>query len=318
MVAQKQSSVLEAARAWWEAGYSIKRVREDGSRAPVGQWKHLKTSRLTNEHAKTEFQEGMAGLFVILGYKNLGCFDFESEEVYEDFCTVADAAGLGTVVRRLAVGYLERSPGGYHLLFRCADIGEKVVLAAKTKEEARGGKLPLIEFLGMGQGVVVAPSHGPVHPSGKRYVMVAGGPATIVEITPEERDDLFALARSLDQRPPTRVKVRAPRNDSTVDGKRPGDVFNHMGPPLEELLLDAGWTLASVSTPEGVTYWTRPGKTDGVSASLNYQNSGLFYVWSSSASPLEAERAYDKFGAYTYLKHDGDWSAAAGGVPVPV
>src|SRR5215218_5178842 len=125
MVAQKQPSVQEVARAWWKAGYSIKRVREDGSRAPVGQWKHLKTTRLTDEQAKAEFQEVMAGLFVILGYKELGCFDFESEEVYEQFRSVADTTGLGELVRRVASGYLERSPGGYHVLFRCTDIGEK-------------------------------------------------------------------------------------------------------------------------------------------------------------------------------------------------
>jgi hypothetical protein len=161
----------------------------------------------------------------------------------------------------------------------------------------------------MGEGIIVAPSKGTVHPSGKPYRLVTGGPASIVEIAPEERDDLFALARSLDQRPP--AKVRAPRPATTVDGKRPGDVYNRMGPAWEELLLESGWTIANVPTPEGMIYWTRPGKPEGVSASTNYQGSGLLYVFTSSAPPLEAGRSYDKFGAYAALKHDGDWSAAA-------
>jgi hypothetical protein len=60
---------------------------------------------------------------------------------------------------------------------------------------------PLIETRGEGGYLVIAPSNGRVHPTGKPYVLRRGGLATIAEITPEEREALWALARSFDEMP---------------------------------------------------------------------------------------------------------------------
>jgi hypothetical protein len=35
------------------------------------------------------------------------------------------------------------------------------------------------------------------------------------------------------------------------------------------------------------------------------------YVFSSNASPLDSEKSYSKFEAYTFLNHDGNFQAAA-------
>ena len=46
---------------------------------------------------------------------------------------------------------------------------------------------------------IVAPSYGPVHPSGKPYVLVSGGFSTVATITDEERTELHRVARMLNE-----------------------------------------------------------------------------------------------------------------------
>ena len=99
--------------------------------------------------------------------------------------------------------------------------------------------------------------------------------------------------------------------EGAVTGQRPGDRFNaeHSWP---DILTPYGWTVDHEDY-EGVTYWTRPGKDEGVSATTNYMGSDLFYVFSTSTE-FEAERGYDKFGVYAVLEHAGDISAAAAAI----
>ena len=60
-----------------------------------------------------------------------------------------------------------------------------------------------------------------------------------------------------------------------------------------------------------VTYWRRPDKTKGVSATTGYGGTNLLYIFTSSAPPFEPDTAYSPFGAYALLEHDGDFQRAA-------
>jgi len=55
------------------------------------------------------------------------------------------------------------------------------------------------------------------------------------------------------------------------------------------------------------TFWCRPGKKSGTSATTNFGGSDLLYVFSSNAEPFEQQTAYSKFHAYALLYHDGDF-----------
>ena len=57
--------------------------------------------------------------------------------------------------------------------------------------------------------------------------------------------------------------------------------------------------------------WRRPGKAQGVSATWNYGDSGIFYCFSTNAPPLEPERSYTAFGLLAALDYGGDFRAAA-------
>jgi putative DNA primase/helicase len=91
--------------------------------------------------------------------------------------------------------------------------------------------------------------------------------------------------------------------------ERPGDDFSaHVS--WAEVLEPHGWRLTSV-LDDGTECWGRPGKADGVSATVNYAGSDLLYVFSSNAEPFEEGRGYTKFTAYALLTHGGDFRAAS-------
>jgi len=65
-----------------------------------------------------------------------------------------------------------------------------------------------------------------------------------------------------------------------------------------DLLQQAGWKLHSESGDEST--WTRPGKSVGVSATLNFKGSNLLHVFSSAASGLEQGQNYGKWRFYLW------------------
>jgi hypothetical protein len=90
-----------------------------------------------------------------------------------------------------------------------------------------------------------------------------------------------------------------------VDGTRPGDDYDARG-DFFGLLRKHGWTPVG----DGNTRWTRPGKTNGVSATWNAVPD-KFHVFSSNAAPLEAGTTYRPWHVFAILEHKGDFKAAA-------
>ncbi len=160
---------------------------------------------------------------------------------------------------------------------------------------------------------MVPPSPGACHPSGRPYKLLGGRDlAGVQEITVEERRFLIETARELNEyvRPTRPRPVVQPAVPASYSGsERPGDDLNARG-SWAEILEPHGWRLNNV-LDDGTEYWTRPGKTDGVSATTNYGGSDLLYVFSSNAEPFEEQKGYAKFTAYALLNHGGDYRAAA-------
>lgn len=138
----------------------------------------------------------------------------------------------------------------------------------------------LIETRGEGGFVVLAPSHGSVHPTGNPYVLLAGSFATIAVISPGERRALFGLAQVFDAQPMVKAAKTAIRQRQRItgDGERPGDRFNAETDWIG-LLEPRGWV--RVYEREGVCYWRRPGKDHSISATTGFGGDWL-YVFSSS------------------------------------
>lgn len=296
-----------------EEGLCVVPPRQDGSKAPLVSWRRYEQERPSLAQLERWYSAGLTGLGVVCGpvSGNLVMLEAEDDVTAEQLRSEARGAGLGHLLERLDAGYLEQTPGGgVHWLLRCAEPAGNTKLARRMKrpEEMRdpGDKVKvLIETREAGGYSVLAPSHGGVHPSGRPYVLVAGGFDTIPEVTPAERDALWEVARALDEMPAPAPR-RAPRIEP-YKGDSIAEAFNARA-TWPEVLERHGWS--HWRTAGDNQHWARPGRKGATSATINEGGAGVLYVFSSS-TVFEPDRAYSRFGAYAVLEHGGDHSAAA-------
>lgn len=331
------TDLLETARRFAAAGFSVVPARADGTKAPAAFWKPFQIRRAAPEQLADWLSSGEHdGIGVVTGAVSGGLemLEFEGRAVREGFVQrLADAFedhGLGDLWRRLVNGYLESTPSnGLHILYRVdGELRGNTKLARRparddelteqelaTRERQPGKQFArvLIETRGEGGYVVTAPSAGRTHPSGGAWTLLAGGPETVAAISEDERDAVHAIASLLDEMPAP-VAPPAPERPSTPssgpqrgEGKRPGDDFNERA-DWREILAPHGW-MAITSYGRGLA-WRRPGKDRGISATTGTREGDNLFVFSSSTE-FEPETPYSKFGAYALLEHGGDHAAAA-------
>ncbi|GAA2516797.1 bifunctional DNA primase/polymerase [Winogradskya humida] len=331
--------VRTAALAWADAGYAVLPAKIDGSKAPdVASWRAYQTELPTRDQVDAWYRGGRPGLGLLCGAISGGLelLELEGRAVDEgalkQLQELIDESGLSELWLRIAGpdGYAERSPsGGLHFLYRI-DGGQVPGNTKLANRPARADELTdnerqilaknagrvfprvLAETRGEGGFVVIAPSGGPTHPSGRPWELVHGVIGRVPTITLVEREQLHRLFRCLDQMP-VREAAPTPTRPLTVvgDGVRPGDDFESKTPWDDELLLGgAGWKVAF--TQGSTTYWRRPGKEDpGISATTGRDAArDRLYVFSSSTE-FDTEVSITKFQAYSVLHHGGDSKAAA-------
>ena len=262
--------IAAEALAAHNAGLRVLPPSEDGAKKPLGEWKAAQTMRATTEDLQSWYGP-RCGLGIVCGTisGNLEALDFDCPETYRAFVDLARETHLRALVERVESGYLEETPaGGRHWLFRSDVVHGNTKLARRLKlphEMARPeDKVKvLIETRGEGGYLIVAPSNGPVHPSGNPYNLVRGGFDTIPVIAQEERESLIELARTFDQMPKDTVSDH--RYESPAGGDRPGDDYNRRA-DWRGLLESHGWQ--RVFERGGVQHYRRPGKLDSLVKSL--------------------------------------------------
>ncbi len=198
--------------------------------------------------------------------------------------------GLGTLMRVIGkYGKFPETPraetggGGWHYFFKLPEGGLP----------SSGGRVgPGLDIRGDGGYVVAPPS---VHESGREYLWEIDG--CLLDTPPAEAPPwLIELAT-----PPPAVKAVV-----DPEGDRPGDEYGRAG-DIREVLARHGWS-PSKTTADGNEHWTRPGKTQGTSATLKDR---VFYVFSGDAPPFEAGKPYGAFAVFALLEHAGDYAAAS-------
>lgn len=314
MLAALIGAAIEAQRA----GICILPAAADGSKRPAVAWKRFQTVRPTDDELRTWYGEPYDGIGFVCGAVSghLEMLEFEAEAIadgtFTAFCERAIEDGL-VVVAAIIAGYQERTPsGGIHWLYRCAEpIEGNQKLASKVTPD--GEIKVLVETRGEGGWVVVAPSGGRTHPNGESWTLEHGGIGKIATISAAERKQLLELARSFDllaKREPAAAPLAPQMRD---ENEKPGTKFNREH-TWREILEPAGWTFLYESG--GESYWRRPGKNEGISATTNYEGTDLLKVFSTS-TPFSTEKTYDRFGAFAQLHHEGDFSAAGRAVRPP-
>lgn len=291
------------------AGLCIIPPAQDGSKKPLPpgadpRWRQYQRQRpdLAVLQSWYDPRNGLTGIGIVTGKVsgNLEAMDFDTRSGWEAYREMGDHCGVLPLIDRIWAGYGELSPRGAHLLYRCPTIAGNTKLAWDSASKV------FIETRGEGGYLVIAPSNGTVHPSGDDYRCVSGSLASICTISELERKDLWELAKSLDQARPTSESSADPLRSSSDPANRPGEDFNRRA-SWPEVLEPHGWK--RLFSRGGMTYWRRPDKDSGVSATTGYAGTDYLYVFTTSTA-LENDRAYTKFGVYAVLSHGGDFRAA--------
>jgi hypothetical protein len=292
---------VETASAYLKAGLSVLPAVKARKRPAVGAWKTWSQRLPTDIEVEAWFSNGHEALCVIAGAVslNLECIDFDQKaEAYPAWCAKVDSSLLASLV-------VESTPsGGKHVVYRCEG---KVEGNQKLAQGVRDGKIAtLIETRGEAGLFLCAPSPG--------YALEHGDFAHIPTIPQEAREALLSAARELDEQPPAEAResapapaVAAPAPSSAGFLTRPGDDFASRGDPRPYLLAH-GWTLCGEKS-DGNELWTRPGKDARAGHSATLKD-GVFFVFSSNASPFEPNRGYNAYQVYALLEHANDFKAA--------
>jgi hypothetical protein len=280
--------VLQTALTLVGAGVSVIPIGAN-KRPAIASWKPYQARLATMAELVEWLSNDKAGVAIIAGSisGNIEILDFDDITALQPWCALVESLAPGLISRLVVV---MTPTGGRHLYYRCASIQGNTKLAVNSNREV------MIETRGEGGYALIPPSPAWCHPDHKAYVLRQGDLAAIPTITSGERDILLNCARSLTQYvEPERVWT--PPERSTATGDRPGDLFAATA-SWEDILVPHGWRV--VGHRGEVTFWCRPGKRDGISATTGYCGDHL-YVFSSNAWPFEPERAYSKFTAYTLL-----------------
>lgn len=297
-------NILDTATAYWNAGLNTLPIRTDGSKAPaVDQWENWHTYNQGAADIHELFHGRDVGIAIIGGGVSGGLevIDFDIEEAFFEW---------RELVKDLAEPLYEaltivKSPRGFHVYIRSDFAQGNRKLASTT---INGKKKTKVETRGKG-GYVLAPGCPPsCHETSLTYDLFHGSLEKIPRLTEEQRTLLIDAARSLDEFE-ERAVATPNQSNTTPSGDRPGDDYDARA-SWHEILTPFGWR--AIRERGNITYWCRPGKSQGISATTGVQKcGGKMFIFSSNAHPFEDGRAYSKFAAYLALNHAGDARAGA-------
>src|SRR3989440_11452733 len=215
-----QSPVYQVALAALEASVSVLPIRPDGSKQPaLPGWKRYQQEMPTQSVVDEWFRHPQRGLALVTGHISGGliALDFDDLATFDAWLRrIQREQVLYALYEFIASGYEERTPkNGRHLLFRCPAVfggsqrpGNQRLALRPAPEQQR--LQVLAETREEGGIIIVDPSRGSVHPSGKPYVRIRGGVTTIRAIAPQERTLLYDSIRAFDEMPPPPPRQPSP------------------------------------------------------------------------------------------------------------
>lgn len=189
--------------------------------------------------------------------------------------------------------------GGYHILYRCAEPvqgNQKLAGRQKTAEELaiqpRPTTVNFLETRGEGGYVVAPPALG--------YTVVKDVPIPVLTLA--ERNSIIALCRSYNEI----IKVepadyKPSKADESYYDLNPFEDFNMRCDP-SALMQELGWRVWKHNNH--FIWYTRPGKSKGVSMSFNQQK--RFFFCFTASTELEENKGYSPANLLATVIHGGD------------
>lgn len=322
--------VLRAAQQLVESGLSVLPISPSGNKSP--NWRVLP---VTGTHADGNHRRGWrplqermpdqeelscwfgswgptSGVAVIGGVISGGleAIDVDSPDHIEPWIAKVAESDSGLLQKLVLV---QTPRPGLHAYYRHEKCDGSRTLAQHIVTNTVDGTKTvktLIETRGQGGYAIIPPTPDYCHPSGRAYVYRSSRTLLEVQtISADERALLLDISKSFDQLPPAPPQpARIKREASPVDRRLPGHDFDARN-DWDSLLEKHGWSYSHAV--DEIEYWTRPGKSEGTSASVNFDGSDKLFVFTSEAHPLEQNRMYTKFEFLTFMEFEGDFKRAA-------
>jgi hypothetical protein len=260
-------------------------------RPAVKNWQRLGSEPISWADTEQMFNE-TDSIGIVCGYDGLEVLDidakhFDGDELTE-FTAMLDEAAPGL---RDKMTIQHTRSGGQHWIYKCDAVEGNQKLARNLAGETT------FETRGTGGQIVVFPSPG--------YRM-ASKITMVQRITPAERDVLFRCARSVTKTIEVVSRATAQKVAADADDKTPWGEFRNTHTALE-ILESNGWRV--VGRNAKYTYLKRPGDTDAKTSGVIFNDTGLFWPWTTSTQ-FDAERPYDAFQCFVVLECNGDFDSA--------
>lgn len=202
---------------------------------------------------------------------------------------------------------VHKSPsGGYHIIYRCEEPvpgSEKLAGRPKTTEEIEADKkdspdkpkpkvVNFLETRGEGGYAVAPPSLG--------YAVVKNSPIPVLTLA--ERNSIIGLCRSYNEIiKPEKAIYKPTKTEESFYDLNPFDDFNQRCDP-SSLVASFGWKEYKHSNR--FIWYTRPGKSHGVSMSFNLEK--RFFFCFTASTELEENHGYSPANLLATLAHGGD------------
>lgn len=220
-------------------------------KSPGVAWKRWQTEQVTEAQARQWFRPERpdSGIGLVTGFGRLVLTELEGAAIgaLADIEAEVDAEGLAHVWRAMSA-WSEWSPsGGLHLLHL---LDGPVPPSRKLARAADGATLA--ETKDAEGFVVLAPSPGALHDSGRRWRRRTGGPETIGTVAPQDREAVHRIiTKVLHEQPGEPSRLRSGQLDDVAPGLTVAEWVAALadGEPTQRV-LDA---LAAV-TPEGMSH----------------------------------------------------------------
>lgn len=195
--------------------------------------------------------------------------------------------------------FIQQTPsGGFHYIYKYDIANESGKYGGSKRLACWQDETVMIETRGEGGWFVCNPSPG--------YKKLQNDLTEIESIEQWERDLVIEIAKDFDQ---TKKKTEGQEDVGLkVEKTDPVSFFNAEKIAFaKKLLEDHGWQKLSES--EGIEYWRRPGKDEGVSATWGHR-SAMLYVFSSNVQKFEPEMYYSPFQILVKLRFKGIYKDA--------
>lgn len=313
------STLITAARLWFDSGYCVVPSNEDGGKRPWGRWKEYQNTRLQWQDLVDLLNTGKyTGIGVITGAAsgNVEMIELEgpNDSAVRRLGQVIAAAEyykdqqIVDLVNRMTRGCIEKSAGGgFHFFVRVTDGAAKGNL--KLAHDSQGKVIS--ETRGQGGFVIVAPTTGRNgHPEGATYMFARDtNPTGTLEVTSDDRDVLhYLFEEALNEKlvDPVSEPTRAKKSSEPRTGESTFDAYRKT--PWTDILAPHGWTFSHHA--EGRDHWVRPGKQKDEGTGATTIEDGPMYVFSSNAG-LPTHKGLSKAEIYAHYNHGGNLRDAA-------